>query len=1355
MLLFFSSSIARIISTSTHTITSLSLSCSCPGSGLLGWHILLPSSLLPSTFQLTGCGCSPCPCSESVTVAKAIGIPMNKVEITTPTSIVVEHDSVCGGGSKVTHDSCKHGRKRSNNNGKKAEKTSILFGNAPLPEPDMNMPEEMRKKIIRAHMERGTWAAYKDKERKMKAQAREEKREERRQAAAKLAAAHEDQEKMINDAGKSPAQIKAEKQAAQDAKDRAEGKLKDKDEMDKSKKDQKKAEEKKVLTDVEKRAEEEKSEQLEKKKAFESGTSLSPDQKAKLRKQLLDKMMADHKKKNNQDDVDLSLDNTWTSFGHTYQKPYVGRLGPWCFASGVVRYNSSWTDRMTQLPYGCHPRGNLMFEGLTDNMEGRRLDVSSDGNITMWQDKAKPWVSLDGVSFPNDIASGYPIPLAKSWESYPNDKTAKAMYFREEDACMLSGLIQPVGASEKNWTALIGTLPIDCRPQGRIVLNVNQGSRSHRVDILADGSILWVTGNKGLAYLSLDGVVFPTTVRAGKEFLGRGWKAWGGDFRKPLYKRVGKICFLTGLAKGKADQYNRLIGELGEDCRPDGRLLFHVNQHDREHRIDVLPDGRVLWNHGQWSDEAEWLSMDGIRFHVGDERRAKVRKHEEKPKDNEAKEGTAGLAKKKKETKPAPIVPNPSRTTVPVKLLSGFKEYNSKYWKRADVTLVGNMCVLAGFLRTPKDIRWPIMTIPEGCRPKEDLVFSAHGPGHVRYKLKILNNGEVKWGGGDLRGNRWMTLQALTYPAPKAQVKPLKALFGGFQAYKDHFQEPGYVLESGLCVLTGRMIRDELDDSDSIGSLPEECRPHRETIIHSAYAGAPGFDVAIAVQPSGRITWRGPKAPMEVSLDGIVFHIGNNNGDPIQLPGGWKRYSATYRAPMAHKHGKYCLLSGVAKTTLSKGQAMRHNTLIGRLPYTCRPIQRSMFSLRRDNTNYRVDVLTDGRILYISGKTFKSTKEWISYSGIQFMTHKQSPPSKHHASEEPEVILEVKGQRGAVQSQGDNIALHAQAKWVSSTLKKELSANVLSDGRDRKSDYWKPHPQKLRQGGHYVAYKFDKPTVIRGFSISLDNTANSTEFGSLKGFYLLEYTKFDRVNSGTPDRYWIAVDEFEITEDTAVRHVYNLHTDLEGIRAVRLVFTEPNIAFEEVEFFSTRRNSMKMVSTRGIMNGKTNLARSRATPFASSALGPKYRAAYVNDARYGDDNAWFPNEASEAKKGLYFVGLQWRAVQKIHSIAFGRDNSGRVTKFAQGSYTLQIPSTLNWQQHEEDDLWISIGSVVISDATPDFARRHSFNIQKQIEARQIRLVSTTPLVIDELEAYTDKLTVADSFDQEDIAEKEK
>ena len=91
------------------------------------------------------------------------------------------------------------------------------------------------------------------------------------------------------------------------------------------------------------------------------------------------------------------------------------------------------------------------------------------------------------------------------------------------------------------------------------------------------------------------------------------WSNYGEGYRGASILKSGKICVLSGLIKN-VRPWRGHVTILPKACRPSRRLVFGVNVHMRNARVDVLPDGRVFYitNRERWN----WLSLSGLAFTV-------------------------------------------------------------------------------------------------------------------------------------------------------------------------------------------------------------------------------------------------------------------------------------------------------------------------------------------------------------------------------------------------------------------------------------------------------------------------------------------------------------------------------------------------------------------------------------------------------------------------------------------------------------------------------------------------------------------------------------------------------------------
>lgn len=163
-------------------------------------------------------------------------------------------------------------------------------------------------------------------------------------------------------------------------------------------------------------------------------------------------------------------------------------------------------------------------------------------------------------------------------------------------------------------TRLVGQLPEGARPTKRLVFNTSCYGGTSRTDVLPDGKIIFTSGNR---LFTLEGMAF-STVEGIPLKLVNGWKAYHRTdvYGQPTASRQGNICMISGLVTPK-DNNTRIatqIAELPPELRPTGRLIFNCLGADKTARVDVFPDGKVMWVEGQAS--TDWISLSNIVYAV-------------------------------------------------------------------------------------------------------------------------------------------------------------------------------------------------------------------------------------------------------------------------------------------------------------------------------------------------------------------------------------------------------------------------------------------------------------------------------------------------------------------------------------------------------------------------------------------------------------------------------------------------------------------------------------------------------------------------------------------------------------------
>jgi hypothetical protein len=284
------------------------------------------------------------------------------------------------------------------------------------------------------------------------------------------------------------------------------------------------------------------------------------------------------------------------------KKPVQPVLSQLCLVSGLIK-SGGWATLGT-LPDECRPDRQLIFN-LNNHERTSRVDVRSSGEV-IWQagGQGHDWISLTGIVFKQGTG-GSALTLRNGWVNY-GDQYRRASIARVGELCIVSGLIKAGG-----WGTL-AMLPSDCRPDKRLIFNLNNHGNTSRVDVFPNGEITWFAGGKQHGWISLDGIIFKRGSGGKTLTLINRWTNYGSGYRGASVAKVGDLCLVSGLIK---DGVWSSLAALPEECRPDRRLIFNLNNHQSTARVDVNSNGEIAWEAG--GRDHGWISLDGIVFKTG------------------------------------------------------------------------------------------------------------------------------------------------------------------------------------------------------------------------------------------------------------------------------------------------------------------------------------------------------------------------------------------------------------------------------------------------------------------------------------------------------------------------------------------------------------------------------------------------------------------------------------------------------------------------------------------------------------------------------------------------------------------
>jgi hypothetical protein len=353
--------------------------------------------------------------------------------------------------------------------------------------------------------------------------------------------------------------------------------------------------------------------------------------------------------------------------------------------------------------------------------------------------------------------------LHNNWKGYGGEWGSPTVTIKS-GLCLVGGLIK--GGT---W-GHIATLPSQCRPDKRLIFNLNNHQYTSRVDVQTNGRVDWVTGGRSHGWISLSGITFPLYSDGRSTLtLSNGWQAYGHSYGSPSVnvKKDG-ICLVNGLVRSGSWGH---IATLPSNCRPSKRLIFNLNNHAKTARVDVETSGRVSWA-GGGKDHA-WISLTGIAFPTGNA-------------------GQASLT-----------------------LTNGWQAYGHSYGSPT-VTVRSGICFVEGLI---KHGGWGhLATLPANCRPSNRLMFNLNNHQYTS-RVDVHHTGLLTWHAGG-KSHSWISLTGITFAPAAVTPAPTRHPTRNPTRYPTSSDSPPYTVSNvctnsnsndmeglGYCLWNGEMSR--------------------------------------------------------------------------------------------------------------------------------------------------------------------------------------------------------------------------------------------------------------------------------------------------------------------------------------------------------------------------------------------------------------------------------------------------------------------------------------------------------------------------------------------------------------------
>lgn len=305
------------------------------------------------------------------------------------------------------------------------------------------------------------------------------------------------------------------------------------------------------------------------------------------------------------------------------------------------------------------------------------------------------------------------------------------------------------------------------------------------------------------------------------------WGNYGGEFSTMGYtKTAADVVVLKGTIKDGSTAIDAPIMRLPIGYRPAHRLIFQIDSGGGAGRVDVLPDGDVLFNRGS----ANYLILDGIRFVAS----------------------TASYA----------------WTDISPTFVNGWSNYSAAHggdWAPLRSTLdSAGRAHFQGLVRGGVNSNPTIVaTLPSGQRASSEYVHlpaASTGFSYTAFGTNIHAKGA-----GD--ATNYYSLQGMFYPTTSSWTT-LLPLQSGWVPYDSGHTQPNYRKGSdGIVNVKGLIRSGTTGVNDVIATLPPGYRPKERICIAGVAAGQHS---RIDIRANGQIVVLNASSSW-TSLDNISF----------------------------------------------------------------------------------------------------------------------------------------------------------------------------------------------------------------------------------------------------------------------------------------------------------------------------------------------------------------------------------------------------------------------------------------------------------------------------------------------------
>lgn len=312
----------------------------------------------------------------------------------------------------------------------------------------------------------------------------------------------------------------------------------------------------------------------------------------------------------------LSMSSRWSNYSSAFSSAAYRKTSDGVvILKGLVKKSSSVSsgEVIGTLPESYRPTDRLVFTTSTNANVYSRVDVDTDGNI-MAAKADNGWVSLEGIHFIPDngrYTQNLLLPFDNGWTSYVQKHGSN--YAEPSYATDDSGRIHLQGVASGGTTTtntVIVPLPSNTLPE--LYMHFPAGNNTYTHISVNDDGVLAKNGSNG--YLSFQAMYYPESTGTWSDLsLQHGWRQYHSSYSSPQYiKASDGLVSIKGLIKSGSTGAGTVIATLPVGYRPLARSLFAVVSSNAWGRLDIQPNGDLLFQSGSNG----WFSLDGVTFYA-------------------------------------------------------------------------------------------------------------------------------------------------------------------------------------------------------------------------------------------------------------------------------------------------------------------------------------------------------------------------------------------------------------------------------------------------------------------------------------------------------------------------------------------------------------------------------------------------------------------------------------------------------------------------------------------------------------------------------------------------------------------